>query len=348
LNIHRFAALHEFQNLHRHYKERIHDFVMAHFFPAYTFDLDNTVYLFTSGRYEYKNKGMDLFIEAMHRLNWRLKGVPDRPTVVAFIITRAMTRHYNVQVLQNHSMFEDLRGSCMDIKEEIGQSLFHAVAHGRIPAFEELFSEDTLVRLKRVMHAYRTGRQPVICTHDMVDDANDPILKHLRHHHLFNHADDPVKVIFHPDFVSATSPLWGIDYEQFVRGCHMGIFPSYYEPWGYTPMECAALGLPAISSDLSGFGAYVQSHIPNAAEQGLIVVNRRTQDFNQSCNEMVDHLMNFIQLSRRQRIEQRNKVERLSELFDWSVLGRHYDQAHDLALSRKGIHRPGTIELRMI
>ena len=65
LNIHRFAALHEFQNLHRQYKEKIHEFVMGHFFPCYTFDLDKTIYLLTSGRYEYRNKGMDLFIEAM-------------------------------------------------------------------------------------------------------------------------------------------------------------------------------------------------------------------------------------------------------------------------------------------
>ena len=95
LNIRRFAALHEFQNLHRAYKERIHEFVMGHFFPSYSFDLDNTLYFFTSGRYEYRNKGMDLFIEALHRLNWRMKQMPSmlpKPTVVAFIITRAAIR----------------------------------------------------------------------------------------------------------------------------------------------------------------------------------------------------------------------------------------------------------------
>src|SRR6185369_3039645 len=65
LNIQKFAALHEFQNLHREYKERINEFVMGHFFPSYTFDLDKTLYLFTSGRYEYRNKGLDMFIEAL-------------------------------------------------------------------------------------------------------------------------------------------------------------------------------------------------------------------------------------------------------------------------------------------
>src|SRR5687768_8053463 len=123
LNIRKFAAIHEFQNMHRQYKERIHEFVMGHFFPSYTFDLDNTIYLFTSGRYEYRNKGMDLFIEAMHRLNWRLKGMPNRPNVVAFIITRAATRNINVQVLQNQSMFEDLRNSCVELQRQMGAQL---------------------------------------------------------------------------------------------------------------------------------------------------------------------------------------------------------------------------------
>jgi glycogen synthase len=348
LNIQRFAALHEFQNLHRQYKEKIHEFVMSHFFPSYTFDIDNTIYMFTSGRYEYHNKGMDVFIEAMHRLNWRLKSIPDSPTVVAFIITRAPTRSYTVQELQNHSMFQDLRSTCMTIKEQMGDALFMAVARGQIPLPSELLSDDAVVRLKRVMHAYRSGRQPAIVTHTMVDDAKDPVLQHLRHRQLFNAADDRVKMIYHPDFVSATSPLWQIDYEQFVRGCHIGIFPSYYEPWGYTPMESLAMGVPAVATDLSGFGAYVQRHIPNHTEQGILVVNRRTQNFDQSTNDLVDYLYNFVQLSRRQRIELRNRAERLSELFDWSALSRHYHEAHDLALSRRGIHRPGLLEIRTV
>lgn len=69
----------------------------------------------------------------------------------------------------------------------------------------------------------------------MVDDANDLVLSHLRRCQLFNREEDRVKVVFHPEFLSSVSPLIGLDYEEFVRGCHMGVFPSYYEPWGYTP-----------------------------------------------------------------------------------------------------------------
>jgi glycogen synthase len=348
LNIQRFAAPHEFQYLHQKYKERIHEFVMGHFFPSYTFDLEHTIYLVTSGRYEYRNKGMDLYIEALNRLNHRLKTIAGAPTVVAFIITKALTRNVNVDVLRNQTMFDDLRNTCDELKDQMGQRLFTSAAHGRIPTYGELLPEDSQVRLKRALHAWRSPRQPLIVTHDLADDANDPVLKHLRHRGMFNAADDPVKIVFHPEFVTATSPTISLDYEQFVRGCHMGLFPSYYEPWGYTPMECVALGVPAATTDLSGFGAYVQRHIPDHDARGILVLNRRQRGFEATCDALADYLFAFCRLNRRQRIELRNNVERLGELFDWSNLIRHYDEAHSLALERVGARRLGTIEVRMV
>jgi glycogen synthase len=193
------------------------------------------------------------------------------------------------------------------------------------------------VRLKRAIHAWRTSRQPSIVTHDLIDDSQDSILQHLRHRGLFNVGNDPVKVVFHPEFVTATSPLLSLDYEQFVRGCHLGVFPSYYEPWGYTPMECVALGLPAVTTDLSGFGAYVQRHIANHQEQGIMVLNRTSNGFDESVQQLTEYLCEFVQRNRRERMELRNKVERMSEMFDWSNLIRHYDEAHELALLRCGV-----------
>ncbi len=348
LNIQRFAALHEFQNLHRQYKERIQEFVMGHFFPSYAFDLDRTLYLFTSGRYEYRNKGLDMFIEAMVRLNQRLKHVKDPPTIVAFIITRVPTRNISVGALQNQAMFDELKNVCAEQEAAMGRRLFLSAITGRLPGINELIPEDATVKLKRAMHVWRSGRQPSIVTHDLVDDANDPVLNHLRARNLFNAADDPVKIVFHPEFVTATSPLINLDYTDFVRGCHLGIFTSYYEPWGYTPMESVALGVPAVTTDLSGFGAYVQRHIEDAKQQGIFVLNRRSKDFESSTNDLVQYLMEFVALNRRERIELRNRAERLSELFDWSALVSPYHEAHDLALQRTGGVRPGTFELRVV
>ena len=348
LNIQRFAALHEFQNLHQKYKEKINEFVTGHFFPSYTFDLDRTLYFFTSGRYEYRNKGIDLFIEALYRLNQRLRTYPDRPTIVAFVITRAPNRHINVGVLQSQAMFDDLRNTCADVANQMGRTLFRAATTGRLPTMNELLPDDTQVRLKRAMHVWRTPRQPTIVTHDLVDDAGDATLKHLRHRHLLNAADDPVKVVFHPEFLTSTSPVMNLDYTDFVRGTHLGIFPSYYEPWGYTPMESVALGVPAITTDLSGFGAYVNRHVESAPDNGIFVINRRNTSFEASAEELTNILFQFCQFNRRQRIEMRNRVERLSEMFDWSTLIGHYHEAHDLALERTGGRRPGVFELRIV
>jgi glycogen(starch) synthase len=170
---------------------------------------------------------------------------------------------------------------------------------------------------------------------------------------MFNAADDPVKVIFHPDFLTATNPVLSLDYEQFVRGCHMGIFPSYYEPWGYTPLECVALGVPTVTSDLSGFGSYVQKHVwarerRDADRQGIHILQRRGRSFDDACDALVHHLFTFSQFTRRQRIEMRNRTERLGEQFDWSALADHYTEAHDLALERVGAPRQGRLEVRAV
>jgi glycogen(starch) synthase len=104
LQVKKFTALHEFQNLHAKYKEVIHEFVLGHFYGHYNFDLDNTVYFFTSGRHEYFNKGVDMFIDALAGLNYLLKQRGSNITVVAFIIMPAPTNNFNVESLKgiNH------------------------------------------------------------------------------------------------------------------------------------------------------------------------------------------------------------------------------------------------------
>lgn len=342
LDIRRFEAPHEFQHLHRQYKEQIHQFVIGHFFPSYHFDLDRTLYIFTAGRYEYRNKGLDLFIEALHRLNWRLRQTSNPPTIVAFIITRAPLRHINVDVLHQQMQFDELRQTVARLQEQITRNILSSVVRGQMPDPARLISGDSQALLKRAMNAWHRRREPLVVTHDLVDDANDAILRHLRHRGLLNAREDPVKVVFHPEFVTATSPLISLDYEQFVRGCHMGVFPSYYEPWGYTPMECMALGLPAVTTDLSGFGAHVQETVSNPREKGILVLNRRSQSFDAAVDDLVNYLLWFSALTRRQRIELRNGIERLSEMFDWDSLVKHYHEAHDAAL------HVGRIDVRFV
>ena len=106
-----------------------------------------------------------------------------------------------------------------------------------------------------------------------------------------------------------------------------------------------------MTTDLSGFGAYVERHVPGQHKRGIpgiLVLKRRENGFDDVADALVDHLLRFIQLQRRERIELRNRVERLGELFDWSTLARHYDEAHNLALQRIGAPKQGKLEVRMI
>jgi glycogen(starch) synthase len=347
IDVRRFEAPHELQHLHRLYKERIHQFVIGHFFPSYSFDLERTLYFFISGRYEYRNKGIDLYIEALHRLNHRLRHEENPPTIVAFIITKAPVRSINVDVIENQARLDELARFIETIKDEIGHRIFMAAASQRQLQRGELIDESVQISLRRITAAMRRFRQPHIVTHDLTDDAHDPTLNHLRARHMVNFAGDPVKVVFHPQFVTSTSPLLGLDYDQFIRGCHLGVFPSYYEPWGYTPLEAIVSGVPAVTSDLSGFGAYVRGTMTPDEHEGLWVLNRRTQSYEQSADELAEAMHRFVHYNRRQRIDLRNKVESLSERFDWGRLATHYHDAHDLALSRRG-QRAGSISVRIV
>ncbi|GMU24966.1 MAG: glycosyl transferase [Phycisphaerae bacterium] len=334
LNIERFAAHYEFQNLHRRNKDLIHEFVTGHFFPHQTFDLEHTLYIFTAGRYEYRNKGFDVFIEALHELNGRLKMDSNGVTVVAFIIAPAPHKALNVETLNRQAMLNELKDACAAIQQDVGRRLFRTVAGGRLPTTDDLFDEYAGVRLKRMMHAWKRRTQPPIVTHDLWDDANDQILNHLRSRNLLNAADDPVKIVFHPEFITSTSPILGLEYDQFVRGCNLGVFPSYYEPWGYTPMECVVRGIPAITSDLSGFGAYVMEHFPDHDYSGLYVARRRGVDYRETVRQVAEWLWALTRMSRRERIQLRNNVERHAEHFDWSNLSRCYRAARRSAFER--------------
>jgi len=333
LNIERFTALHEFQVLHREHKDRIHRFVMGHFFPSYAFDLDKTLYFFTSGRYEYRNKGFDVTLEALARLNWRLKQTKTDRTIVAFLVTRRPYRSINAECLRCQAVMEELRDTCQQIQEHIGERLFVQTAMGRMPRIDDLIEEYWRLRLRRTQAAWHTRDLPKVITHDLIDDNHDEVLNQLRAANLVNAAEDPVKVVYHPDFITPANPLFGMEYDQFVRGCHLGIFPSYYEPWGYTPLECIARGVPAITSDLSGFGAYVTSHMPEYQDRGIHVAPRRFTGFEETANQLTDWMHHFVELDRRGRVNLRNQVESAAAHFDWGNLVAHYHHAHDQAMA---------------
>jgi glycogen(starch) synthase len=338
LNIERFEALHEFQNMHVTYKEKIHQFVMGHFFQSHSFDLDKTLYFFTSGRYEYRNKGFDLTLEALCKLNQKLKKEKADVTIVMFFVTKRDYLNIKPEVLQSKAMMGEILQTCEAIQQQVGKKLFYVSTtrdDNRLPNLNDFVDEYWKLRYRRMIQSWKSKKNPSVVTHKLVDEEHDEILHFLQTKGLMNNADDKVKIVYHPDFITSTSPLFGMEYGQFVRGCHLGIFPSYYEPWGYTPLECMASGVPAITSDLSGFGDYLLHNLPEHEEYGLNVIERGKRTFDWSSNQLMDVMYHFLNQTRRERIMQRNNVENNSSIFDWSNLIKHYDEAYDIVLKKE-------------
>ncbi|XP_062512847.1 glycogen [starch] synthase, muscle-like isoform X2 [Corticium candelabrum] len=334
LNVVKYSALHEFQNLHAINKEKIHDFVRGHFYGHFDFDLDKTLYFFCAGRYEYRNKGVDVFLEALSKLNHKLKVSGSETTVIAFLIFPATTSNFNVDSLKGQAVTKQLRETVSDIQSAIGKRIFELALSGQLPQSDELLTPTDIMSLKRCIMAAQRYHLPPIVTHNMQEDSRDPILGQLRHLQLFNGRADRVKIIFHPEFLSSTSPLFGMDYDKFVQGCHLGVFPSYYEPWGYTPAECTVMGIPSVTTNLSGFGCFMAENISNPASYGIYIVDRRFKNPDESVQQLADFMTEFVAQTRRQRIIQRNRTERLSELLDWQQLGEYYTFARRLSIHK--------------
>lgn len=336
LQIARFEAMHEFQNMHKEYKEKINEFVMGHFFQSYSFDLNKTLYFFTSGRFEYFNKGYDVTLEALARLNWMLKEQNIDITVVMFLITRNPVRQMNANVLESRALLEEIRRNCEEIQRDITRKYFYETVSGRevqsFSSLDSLLEEHMALKLRKTVRTWSKNNMPAIITHDLVDEGKDPVMNFLKTSGLLNFKEDKVKIVYHPDFVSSTNPLFRMEYYDFIRGCHMGIFPSYYEPWGYTPLECSASGIPSITSDLSGFGSYVKDHVKDPETKGIYVINRKNRSMDVAANDLANRLLQFVKQTRRERISQRNRTEEASTMFAWKELRKFYDHAYKVAL----------------
>lgn len=321
LNVKKFSAIHEFQNLHAMAKDKIHEFVRGHFYGHFDFNLEKTLYFFIAGRYEYTNKGADVFIEALARLNHLLKSHHPDVTVVAFLIFPTKTNNFNVESLRGHAVTKQLRDTISNIQHSIGKRMYDTCLSGKLPEPADILHKDDVVKIKRCLYSLQRDDMPPVTTHNIVDDWNDPVLAGVRRCHLFNTVNDRVKIVFHPEFLSSTNPLFGLDYEEFVRGCHLGVFPSYYEPWGYTPAECTVMGIPSVTTNLSGFGCFMQEHIADPKSYGIYIVDRRFVSVEGSVQQLANYMYEFSKMNRRQRIIMRNRTERLSDLLDWKNLG---------------------------
>lgn len=334
LNLKKFPTFEEASIRHHLYKRKIKDFIMFYFFPFYTFDLDETLIYFLSGRYEFHDKGVDVFIKALGRLNKQLKDEKSGKTIVAFFWIPGNIRGIKPELLENKTFFEDVREIVHDNIEDFKEKITYALITKKACDERLLFGEELLEEVNRRLLRFPKKGNPALTTHNLYDEDKDLILNAFRQSGLNNEKDDKVKVVFYPIYLTGADGLLDLSYAESMEGSHLGVFPSFYEPWGYTPLESGALGVPSITTDLAGFGRYVCLKCQQKKNPGVFVLKRMNRKEDEVVYDLADKMHYFANLPKEERIKNKIEAKRLSALADWELLVENYIKAHNLAVKK--------------
>lgn len=248
---------------------------------------DDTLIVSTSGRYEFRNKGVDVYIEAMNRL---LRDRELKKTVVAFIEVPGWVG-------------------------EPRQDLVDRLANGE--------SFDTPLNVPMITH----------WLHEM---SHDNVLDKLKYCNMWNCKDDKVKLIFIPCYLDGHDGVINMHYYDLVIGNDLSIYPSYYEPWGYTPLESVAFSVPCITTDLAGFGLWANKVIGHQGEiaDGVKVIHRTDYNYSEVADVIKDTVAEFSNFTPDKVKEARANAEALSKKALWSEFIKYYYEAYDIALTK--------------
>ncbi len=334
LAIDTYPSMEELSIAHRQQWKRIRNFALAYFSPYYNLDIGNTLFFFTAGRYELHNKGFDILIDALGKLNEKLKAEKSKKTAVFFFWVPAKAKGGNIEVLDNLSIFESLDEEISGNMEKIEEHIVESVCMGKLPNKAEIFDEEFLFNMRQMisrLNAKRGGRVP-LCTMEL-ENANDAIMKLLADSGLDNADDDRVKIIYYPTYLSSADGLLGLNYNEAVQGCHLGVFPSYYEPWGYTPLETAALAVPAVTTDQAGFGRFIMDRVAGP-KPSIKVLDRAAKGDREATGQLADYMHYILNTTRKERVGKKIEAKKLSELADWDKLIENYVEAYQLAAKK--------------
>jgi glycogen(starch) synthase len=333
LAIDNYPSMEELSISHKEFRQRIKHFVMSFFSPYYKIDTKNCLYFFTSGRYEYHNKGFDILLDALGVLNQRLKEENSKKTAVVFLWIPAQTKGGNLEVLDNLAVFDSIEDEVLENLDEIREHILESVSMGKLPTKTDIFDKPFLYNLKQMMARMRSkaGKAPPICALEL-SDQNDLILKVLKEKGLDNSEDDRVKIVYYPTYLSSADGLLNLNYNDAITGCHLGIFPSYYEPWGYTPLETAAMAVPSVTTNQAGFGRFIEDFVKE--DKSAIVVLDRKKGDKKTVEQLAEHLHFILNTTRKERVQKKIEAKRLSEVADWGNLITNYISAYGMALER--------------
>lgn len=244
---------------------------------------DDALFVGASGRYEYKNKGLDVFIEALKLLS---QNSQVKREVVAFILVPAW-----------------ISGPRKDLQE----------------------------KLENPKAKYQLLNNNV--THDLCNFNEDQVLNALRFFQLENGKKDKVKVVFVPSYLDGADGIFNMSYYDILAGLDITVFASYYEPWGYTPLESAAFGVPTVTTDLSGFGLWVSSK-PEEISNGVAVIHRTDNNTREVADSIQTEIARFAGMSAKEVKQAQKNAAAIAKKASWSEFAKYYLEAFEIALKK--------------
>ena len=246
---------------------------------------DDSLVVGIGGRYEFKNKGIDVFLEALNRLN----------------------RDKNLQK--------------------------KVLALVSVPGWVGDPREDLLQRLKS-KEKFNTPLQCPLITHWLHDMTHDQVLDKLKYLDLNNRPSDHVKVIFVPCYLDGRDGIVNKAYYDIMPGLDLSVYPSYYEPWGYTPLESVAFHVPTITTDLAGFGLWVKSLRGQRGiiEDGVQVLHRSDYNYSEVADGVKDTISLFSSKTPDEVKAIRKRAGQVAEQALWKHFIQYYYEAYDIAL----------------
>jgi len=330
IDVESFPTIEETSIKHVTCKSILREFLTYHFFPYYTFDLKHNLTFFFASRYEFHNKGMDILIKALGMLNEKLKKEDTPRTISVFFWVPMKTYGVKVELLENKNYYRHIR-SLVDMKSnQILQQIVTDFISRKLSVEESFFEKDFMRELKANILSFQRSGNPAIVTHNVENEDKDPLIQGLLAEGLDNKPDDKVKVIVYPVYLSGNDGLLNLSYYDAMAGCHLGLFPSYYEPWGYTPLEAAAMGIASLTSDLSGFGAFIKSKLLKD-NSGIFILERLNRSKEQEIQDLTDTMYRYASLDHAERVQNKINAKYLSNLADWKHFVKFYIVAHNRA-----------------
>lgn len=248
---------------------------------------DDTLIVGTSGRYEFRNKGIDVFIEAMNRLK-RDKDLKKR--VVAFVEVPAWVG---------------------DPRQDLSDRIFS-------------------------YKKYDTALELPMLTHWLHNMSHDNVLNMMKYNDMWNLPDDKVTLIFVPCYLNGFDGIVNVSYYDLIIGKDLSVYPSYYEPWGYTPLESVAFKVPCVTTDLAGFGLWANSVKGAYSEikDGVKTIHRTDYNFSEVADIIKDTVAEYSNMSEAQVKKARSAADKLSKKALWSEFIKYYWQAYDMAIRK--------------